>query len=153
MLKVRESVLSTLFAGLLAVVGPFAVQVESSWAVPVDFDGDGISDLTTSSPLGKQLQWKTRHSSTQQEVDLGVFGGVEDLPVPGPWLRNGTQLGVVSLERNAVIWSVLNNGSVESKRWKSCVADMAGSFYRSKFTAQNNFIWRSRRQSLLCKDH
>jgi hypothetical protein len=111
MLKVRESVLSV----LLAVVGPLAFQLENSWAAPIDFDGDGISDLTTYSASGKQLQWRTRHSSTQQEVDLGVFGGVDDLPVPGPWLGSGTQIGVVSLEKNAVIWSILNNGSVESK--------------------------------------
>ena len=111
MVKVRSSVLFALLAAVF--------QLPTAFATPIDFDGDGLADLTSFSASGKQLLWKTRYSSTQQVVELGSFGGADDLPAPGAWLGNGSQLGVVSLEKNAVVWSILNNGSVDSKSFGS----------------------------------
>lgn len=106
---------SSRFASAITSVVLTVISSTQVLAAPLDFDGDGLSDLTSYSTSGKQMVWKARLSSTQEVRELGTFGAVDDLPAPGNWIAGGSQVAVISLEKNAVIWSVQRDGNVESK--------------------------------------
>jgi hypothetical protein len=69
-----------------------------SYAVPTDFDSDGISDLVSIKIDGdKKLTWSAKLSTTSEARDLGTLGSFGDHVAMAQWLVGGTQIGVVSL--------------------------------------------------------
>jgi hypothetical protein len=108
-----KSIRKSYCAALLCVASVFVCE-QAVAHVPGDFDGDGVSDVTTVfEGNGRELTWRARFSTTQQVTDIGVLGTSGDLPVMASWLGSGTQIGVVAEKRNsdALVWTILANGS------------------------------------------
>ena len=110
---------SSRITSLITTALLIGVVPTQAFAAPLDFDGDGLSDLTSYTTSGKKLVWKTRLSSTQEVRDLGTFGGADDLAAPGTWISGGSQVAVISLDKDTVVWSVQRDGNVESKTFGS----------------------------------
>ena len=95
----------------LAIAGlSLSLHVGLAYAVPNDFDGDGISDVTAVKPgAGKQLVWSARLSSTQQISELGTVGTSDDVIAMASWLGVGSQIGVAALNRSTdeVVWKIV----------------------------------------------
>ena len=80
-------------------------------AVPNDFDGDGVSDLTRVE-IGSDdaLTWKATLSTSGATSTLGTLGKKGDHLVMAQWLGIGTQIGVVSESTadDSIVWTVVN---------------------------------------------
>jgi hypothetical protein len=85
-------------------------------AVPNDFDGDGLSDLTTVE-IGSDnsLTWKAQLSASGTTSTLGTLGKRGDHLAMAQWFGSGTQIGVVSESAtdDSIIWTVVNTGGAQ----------------------------------------
>jgi hypothetical protein len=97
----------------------FCICSTAHAAVPSDFDGDGVSDLTrVEEQSDGSLTWKAVSSNSGNTIELGSLGKARDLPAMAQWLSAGTQIGVASLDETAgtITWSILDGASTRVDR-------------------------------------
>ena len=104
-----------------AVVFLCICSLWSSPALALDFDGDGIDDLTlVSINANKSLSWRYQSSRTQRVVALGRHGVVGNDLIPGRWATSLTPvLGVISADTtDKTLWQFKTRStpSANSKR-------------------------------------
>jgi hypothetical protein len=108
----------------------------NAWAaVPNDFDGDGVSDLTRVGVADDgSLVWRASASASGAVTDLGAFGKEGDTPAVAQWLGEGTQIGIVAEgaeEESSLKWSIIDqNGTRTDKTFgeKGDVVVVGGDF-------------------------
>ncbi|MFN4895995.1 MAG: hypothetical protein ACK5GN_08420 [Pseudomonadota bacterium] len=88
----------------------------ASAAVPNDFDGDGVSDLTRVE-VGSDdaLTWKAVLSASGSTTTLGTLGKKGDHLAMAQWFGSGTQIGIVSESAtdDSIVWTVINPSGVQ----------------------------------------
>ncbi len=108
-MRTQSLVYSLCLTAAVTFLSP-SLRVGLAYAVPNDFDGDGISDVTSvKTASAKQLVWSARLSSTQQISELGTLGSSDDMIAMAPWLGVGSQIGVASLNKSTgeLVWKIL----------------------------------------------
>ena len=88
--------------------------------VPMDYDADGISDLTKIlEKSDDSLTWAATLSSDSSVLALGTIGSAGDAPILAAWDSGGPQIGVVTEDKpnKALKWAILNGSS--SPVWRS----------------------------------
>lgn len=94
----------------------FVAFSADAYAVPTDFDDDGISDkVYVEVEDNNSLTWKAVLSGTGSTSTLGSLGVSGNQLAMAQWLASGTQVGVVSEETDGdgLVWSILNNSAVQ----------------------------------------
>lgn len=87
--------------------------------VPMDYDADGLSDLTKIiEKSDDSLTWVATLSSDSSVLPLGAAGTVGDAPILAAWDSGGPQIGVVTADdtTKALKWSILNGSSTPVSR-------------------------------------
>ncbi len=87
------------------------VSANVSAAVPNDFDGDGVSDLTrVEIGSDNSLIWKAVLSASGTTSTLGTLGRKGDQIAMAQWYGAGTQIGIVSesVADDSIVWTVVN---------------------------------------------
>lgn len=85
-----------------------------AYAVPTDFDDDGISDkVYVEVESDDSLTWKAVLSGSGSTSTIGSLGVSGNQLAMAQWLPSGTQIGVVAEETDGdgLVWSILNDSS------------------------------------------
>jgi len=83
-------------------------------ADPMDFDADGVSDLTRAvAGSDGTLTWEAKLSSTTSSEQLGQLGKGGDIPILASWSVGAPQIGVVRENKSnkTLQWIIDNNGT------------------------------------------
>jgi hypothetical protein len=94
----------------------FLIFCTEAYAVPSDFDADGISDhVYVEIENDDSLTWKAVLSDSGSTSTLGSLGVEGNELAMAQWLGTGTQIGVVSEETDGegLVWSILNDSDVQ----------------------------------------
>jgi len=102
---------------LRVLVGVLCCVCSTAYAaVPNDWDGDGVSDLTRiEEQSDKSLTWKAVLSTSGATTTVGALGTSSDQVAMAQWLPGGTQIGVVSVNSsaNTLTWSILDSSAAK----------------------------------------
>ena len=111
-MRVRQSYLIVLFFSTLVNL--------TSYATPLDLNGDGFSDIVSVKKVGKskEFEWFGGAPGVSTQSSLGSVGANRDIPVPGFWIDGEeVSLGALSIlkkgRRKRAFLRVLEGSEVE----------------------------------------
>lgn len=99
----------------LAFLVSWFVQ-NASYAAPLDFNEDDLSDIVWTSAVGTGLTWKAVDLDDQSTLDE-AFGAPTDLPVPGYWNSSDSpSLCLIRPRAQQLTWKLLVSDGVLNER-------------------------------------